>query len=198
MSSSDGDVKLRILLTAKRLFAKQGYDGTTVRQICEEANANIALISYYFGGKENLFGQIFEQFFPNELINQIDPAMDAVEGVKLFIREVSSFRHSDPEISLIIQREVSFETPRTDKIRQHMSPMWFRLRGWLEAGKREGRFRFRSLDSAFMSIMGVLLFAREDHYWDVVLKREEETIEEKIANMTEFILNGLGMNAAQQ
>ena len=48
-------MKIRILLAAKKLFAKQGFDGTSVRQICEEAGANVALVSYYFGGKEKVF-----------------------------------------------------------------------------------------------------------------------------------------------
>ncbi|WP_027093923.1 TetR family transcriptional regulator [Cohnella thermotolerans] len=30
-------------MAAKKLFSRQGFDGTTIRQICEEANANVAL-----------------------------------------------------------------------------------------------------------------------------------------------------------
>ena len=58
--------KMKILLAAKKLFAKNGYEATSVRQICEEAGANVALVSYYFGGKESVFYEIFKQFFPNE------------------------------------------------------------------------------------------------------------------------------------
>lgn len=63
MKAADIDVKMRILLAAKKLFAAQGFDRTSVRQICEEAGANVALISYYFGGKDNLFFALFEAFF---------------------------------------------------------------------------------------------------------------------------------------
>ena len=55
MAEQELDMKMKILLAAKKLFAKHGYDATSVRQICEEAGANVALVSYYFGGKESVF-----------------------------------------------------------------------------------------------------------------------------------------------
>ena len=43
-----------ILMAAERLFAVDGFDGTSIRTIAKEANVNIAMISYYFGSKEKL------------------------------------------------------------------------------------------------------------------------------------------------
>src|ERR687885_1996732 len=51
----------QILLTAEKLFAQKGYDGTSVRDIAEEAGVNIAMISYYFGSKEKLIQALFEE-----------------------------------------------------------------------------------------------------------------------------------------
>ncbi len=45
----------RIKLAAIELFAERGFKGTTTRMIADRANSNIALISRYFGNKENLF-----------------------------------------------------------------------------------------------------------------------------------------------
>jgi AcrR family transcriptional regulator len=53
--------QLQILQTAEKLFSEKGYDGTSVRDIAEEANVNIAMISYYFGSKEKLMEVVFEQ-----------------------------------------------------------------------------------------------------------------------------------------
>ncbi|NHC15105.1 TetR/AcrR family transcriptional regulator [Motilibacter deserti] len=44
-----------LLETARRRFARDGYAATTVRDIADEAGANVALISRYFGSKEGLF-----------------------------------------------------------------------------------------------------------------------------------------------
>lgn len=39
---------------ALKLFGRQGFDGTSTRQIAAEAKANIGSIAYHFGGKEGL------------------------------------------------------------------------------------------------------------------------------------------------
>lgn len=46
--------QIEIIIAAERLFAEEGFDGTSVRDIAKAANVNIAMISYYFGSKEKL------------------------------------------------------------------------------------------------------------------------------------------------
>ncbi|WP_396192038.1 TetR/AcrR family transcriptional regulator [Flavobacterium sp.] len=48
------DKQIEILNVAERLFAEEGFDGTSVRDIAKKANINVAMISYYFGSKEKL------------------------------------------------------------------------------------------------------------------------------------------------
>lgn len=55
------DKQLQIITTAEKLFSAKGYDGTSVRDIAEEAGVNIAMISYYFGSKEGLIQALFEE-----------------------------------------------------------------------------------------------------------------------------------------
>lgn len=53
--------QLQILKTAEHLFSTKGFDGTSVRDIADEAGVNIAMISYYFRSKEKLMETLFEQ-----------------------------------------------------------------------------------------------------------------------------------------
>ena len=50
----------QIMEAAEGLFAEKGFDGTSVRDIAEEAGVNIAMISYYFGSKEKLMESLFQ------------------------------------------------------------------------------------------------------------------------------------------
>src|SRR3954451_23654814 len=50
----------QILCVAERLFSMKGFDGTSVRDIADDAGVNIAMISYYFGSKEKLMEALFE------------------------------------------------------------------------------------------------------------------------------------------
>jgi len=51
----------QILSAAEHLFSIKGFDGTSVRDIADDAGVNIAMISYYFGSKEKLMEALFEQ-----------------------------------------------------------------------------------------------------------------------------------------
>ena len=57
----------KILKSAARLFANQGFDGTTTIQIAKEAGVTEPLIFYHFKGKDELFtriiGGIFNEYF---------------------------------------------------------------------------------------------------------------------------------------
>lgn len=51
----------RILDVAERLFAEQGFHVATLRQITQEAGANLAAVNYHFGSKEALKLAIFRR-----------------------------------------------------------------------------------------------------------------------------------------
>jgi AcrR family transcriptional regulator len=48
----------RLLDAASVVFADRGYDRATVREICNRANVNVALINYHFGDKMELYTEV--------------------------------------------------------------------------------------------------------------------------------------------
>ena len=67
-----------IVEAAKKLFSQKGYSNVSTREICKEAGVNSAAISYYFGGKKELYKEILEQ--PSELLTEFAEKASA-EGV---------------------------------------------------------------------------------------------------------------------
>lgn len=53
------DTWQRILESAETLFARQGYSGTSTRQIAAEAGISIQTLQYHCGGKKNLYRAVF-------------------------------------------------------------------------------------------------------------------------------------------
>lgn len=55
------DKQLQIMNVAEELFAQRGFEGTSVRDIAQKAEVNVAMISYYFGSKEKLLENLILQ-----------------------------------------------------------------------------------------------------------------------------------------
>ncbi len=63
MSNHKPNTKERLLHAACAVFAAKGYRDTTVAEICERAEANIASVNYHFGDKESLYDAVWRYAF---------------------------------------------------------------------------------------------------------------------------------------
>ena len=63
----DENSKVRIFEAATNLFAKKGFDGASIREICKAADVNLCMISYYWGGKRELYEGIIENLLEKQL-----------------------------------------------------------------------------------------------------------------------------------
>lgn len=159
MNQGELAAKQRILQAAKMLFAKQGFDATSLRQICETAGANTALVSYHFGGKEQLFKAIYEYYYRPERYGPFFQLMgDPRAALKAFISSIVGYRFEEPELMAITSREMSTRSNRAEMIRGCLLPVWELLQQILEEGRKLSVFRFESMDYAMTSIMGMVLF----------------------------------------
>ena len=76
------DSRSKILNASAQLFVKNGYDGTSVRQIAKEAGVNIAMISYYFKSKEGVLVDLI-----TETSNKMDEKTRKIKDLNLEPRE---------------------------------------------------------------------------------------------------------------
>ncbi len=66
-TGKDENSKTRILEAATKLFAQKGFDGTSIREICKKADVNLCMISYYWGGKQELYQGIIEDLLEKQI-----------------------------------------------------------------------------------------------------------------------------------
>ena len=62
--TSNASKSEKILDVAEALFAERGFDGVTLRQIAMGADVDVALASYHFGKKMDLFRAVLERRAP--------------------------------------------------------------------------------------------------------------------------------------
>ncbi len=72
--------RLQLLEASGKCFAKLGYNGTTVRDIAQEANVQPSALIYHFGSKENLFKETLRYHIFDNL--KLYSLFDAFENLK--------------------------------------------------------------------------------------------------------------------
>lgn len=80
---SQDDVRDRLLDAAEKLFCEKGFHATSIRELTTEANCNVAAVNYHFGGKENLYSEMFRrqfEFMIDEHLKTIDRVMSEPEA----------------------------------------------------------------------------------------------------------------------
>ncbi len=116
------DTASRILFAAKRLFAAQGYDGTSTKDICEDAGVNSAAIHYHFGSKRNLYHYIIEQFaterldFARKTLQPPRNIDDFKVRLEIFLRQTLETMIKQTDIIRMIQRDVETEGSKSNEM----------------------------------------------------------------------------------
>jgi AcrR family transcriptional regulator len=121
-----------LIQAALKLFGRQGFDGTSTRQIAAQAKANIGSIAYHFGGKEGLrtaaadyivetIQTVAGQAIGNVQAPAAGPSNPEAARAQLFaaLERMVAFIVARPEAGEIVQfvlRELSHPTAALDRI----------------------------------------------------------------------------------
>ena len=74
LSPTQQETRQRVLIAAGEVFAEKGFHNATVRDICEQAGANIAAVNYHFQGKEQLYAAVLA-FAQQRAIEKYPPTL---------------------------------------------------------------------------------------------------------------------------
>ncbi|AVR44000.1 TetR family transcriptional regulator [Christiangramia fulva] len=102
--------QIQILEVAEKLFAENGFDGTSVRQIAGHADINVAMISYYFGSKEKLLAALLlyrTSDFRIQIESVLSEEMGYLEKVDAIVELIIRRIHRNRRVYKIIHFEYS-------------------------------------------------------------------------------------------
>jgi AcrR family transcriptional regulator len=99
---SSEDRRRQIMQVATELFARQGYNGTTTRQIAAEAQVNEAIIFRLFESKEELYWAILERksesrAYRQTLVRDLNGPDDELTKFSAIAEEILRRREEDPD-----------------------------------------------------------------------------------------------------
>jgi len=141
--------------SAEKLFAEKGFDGTSVRDISEEAGVNLAMISYYFGSKEKLMERLFlyrghsitlqlESMLQNKQMSSLQKVYGLIDGYMERIMKLQCFHK-------IMSREqmANVKGPTTKLIHQLKKKNQELVQELISEGQKKGEFK-RNIDAPLL------------------------------------------------
>lgn len=91
MAPNTEPTRARLLDAAGRLFARDGFSRTNIRDICAEAEANQAAVNYHFGGKEKLYLAVWEIAASKMQSAETMPTLDGGDNPDAVLRRFISW-----------------------------------------------------------------------------------------------------------
>lgn len=149
--------KQKILEVATKLFAEKGYARVSIRELTVAANANVAAISYYFGGKEGLYQEVIKAQlgYVNNMLTSLQEkkGLSIVEKLKLYMKMHIELKDKLPLLGKFMNSEMSNPTPFVGPIiLDHISQTNDMIYALVEEGIKKGEFRVDA-DPVYCTIM---------------------------------------------
>jgi len=137
------DKKERLLTAAMKMFAERGFENVSIRQIANEADLNSAMISYYFGGKEQLFTAVLSrQAKPLVDFSRQDTShLSTEEVLSKYITIMKEIHHEHPSLGEFIVQSFTCKTPLYAGFAKKMENVFRLLSQALQRGIAEGKLR---------------------------------------------------------
>jgi AcrR family transcriptional regulator len=199
----DAETRDRLLEVGTRLFGERGYSHVTVRDICREADANVAAVNYYFGGKLGLYTEIVQALVGS--MREADPTTAAPAGssaeerirhyVRTYVPRIAKPRGQAVWGQKLMGHETHEPTPLAPWIAEqvilprvrYLSEAVAELLGCATDDPRVGR-SVASLQAQCLFYLPSRFRSTALHGWDAMVDAEVDAIAEHIA---EFTLAGI-------
>lgn len=175
--------KEKIIEAALDLFYFHGFQGTTIRQIAKSAEVNIALVSYYFGGKKGLLEQIMVQFYEG-YFNRIEEEEKALALINKevvisgrvwkVIQSTFDYLFTEYKMTRFIYRELTMDSMLVREVMTiYLSKEKFYYLSILEEAVEKGELDHSDIEMMVLQLLNLLYMPflqpqviREVHYME--------------------------------
>jgi len=156
------DKREKIIQSATELFIKQGFEGTSVREIATDADVNVALINYYFGSKEKLFESVVEYraAFLKGIFEDLihNSALSPIEKIDIIIDQTIERKFSNSKFHHLLHRELSLEhrPQMRDAISDILLKNMVSVKTIIQNGINDGVFKPVDIELTLTTLLGTI------------------------------------------
>jgi len=144
---SSSDRRKQILEVATELFARNGFDGVTTRQVADAAGITEAMVFRHFATKDDLYWEVLSaKSAPDDikkrLTEKLNSDVDPIEIFTAIARDVLNRNLQDPaKCRLLLFSGLENHRLSQRYFKTYMSEWYEMLAGYIRRQIAEGRFR---------------------------------------------------------
>lgn len=156
------DTRSQILAAARKVFARRGLDGASVREVAEAARVNNAMIYYHFKDKVELYRAVlsdsfapFDRIWDHDIFNT---SADARTKIGKYVEELVRFQHSNEDLRRILSMEFASCGQNLTWLAENLFDKSYQeLVRILKQGIKQGELKRVETNFAISSLIGMII-----------------------------------------
>lgn len=126
------------------MFARRGYDGASVRSITEEADANLASVTYHFGSKQALYAEVLQEALA-PLAERVEAIAEgpggSVQRTEAVVRTFFDHLAANPDLPQLMLQEMAAGKSPPEPVEQFLRSVSGNLGRIVGEGQEDGEIR---------------------------------------------------------
>lgn len=158
----DTDTRAAILNAAQSVFARRGFEGTSIREVAETAGVNNAMIYYHFKDKQELYQAVladsfaaWDRIWEHEIFTSGAPTR---EKIGKYVEELIRFQHVNEDLRRILSMELACCSKSSKWLAENLfSHSYQKLSDILKQGIRSGEIKKIDVQTAVATLTGMII-----------------------------------------
>jgi TetR/AcrR family transcriptional regulator, cholesterol catabolism regulator len=158
--------KAEVVATAARLFARRGYQATSIAELSEATGLAAGGLYHYIGNKDALLGLICDELLEpltveagKILEKNGSAASNLREVLRVWLEHIEA--HQDHMLVFVQERQVMEQEPQWRRVRAQRRAFEEILERILARGEEEGVFRFDDRGLALLGLLGMVNYTAQ-------------------------------------
>ena len=197
------DRRLQIMQAAKELFARQGFEGTTTREIAQRARVNEAIIFRHFPSKEDLYWSIIDEqsaagAWKENLECQLSSSRDDCEIFRSIAEDILIRRAKDTDLSRLLLFSALENQQRSQRFFQtHVATYYELIAEYIGKRIHDGAFRAVNPLLAARAFVGMVVYHSQIQEIYGAKRYQDFDVKEVSQTLTEIWLGGMKIRNGQ-
>ena len=144
MNETTSTTSESLVQAGRELFAKYGYDGTSVRSVTSRAGTNLGAITYHFGSKQALYEAVLASAVEPlraRVTSSAEGPGSPLDRVERVVRAIFDHLHHNPELPLLILQQLASSRPIPEVGARALRGNVTALAGLIEEGQKNHTIR---------------------------------------------------------